>query len=111
MEMEAVGHAGYGPRGCDIVCAGVSALLFAYLRYLKELAPEIELAEVTWAQEDGRLWIRSRGFDGGDRRSLGVVEAGLRMIAHAYPAHLTLIRMSADGTQPPKEEGENYERI
>ncbi len=36
------GHAGYAAAGRDIVCAGVSALVFAYLAYLEGLAPSPE---------------------------------------------------------------------
>ena len=34
MRVSASGHAGYAPRGKDIVCAGVSALMFGCIYYL-----------------------------------------------------------------------------
>ena len=30
------GHAGYAPRGQDIVCAGISALAYGLLEYLRQ---------------------------------------------------------------------------
>ena len=35
MELEAHGHAGHGAIGHDIVCAGVSALLYSLAAYLE----------------------------------------------------------------------------
>lgn len=35
LEISAVGHADFDTRGRDIVCAGVSALIFGFLHYLK----------------------------------------------------------------------------
>ena len=39
MVLSAEGHAGMAPRGRDIVCAGVSALLYGFAAYLESLAP------------------------------------------------------------------------
>lgn len=36
MRVSASGHAGYAPRGKDIVCAGVSALMFGCIYYLSD---------------------------------------------------------------------------
>ena len=36
LEIFAEGHAGYAPVGQDIVCAGVSALLYGFVAYLRE---------------------------------------------------------------------------
>ena len=36
MRISAKGHAGYAPRGKDIVCAGVSALMFGCIYYLSD---------------------------------------------------------------------------
>ncbi len=59
LEISAVGHAGYDARGRDIVCAGVSALIFAYLDYVKThpLTAEAEYARPRAAHgaEDNHL--------------------------------------------------------
>lgn len=97
LELLAEGHADYAPRGQDIVCAGVSALLYGYLTYLRELPP-IATAEVSppeerlWEikEEDGRLWVRTRGLRGRDVEGFSSIEAGLRLLAGHYPHHVRL---------------------
>ena len=39
LELSAHGHAGYAPRGQDVVCAGVSALIYGFIAYLEGLLP------------------------------------------------------------------------
>lgn len=100
LELSAVGHAGYAPRGRDIVCAGVSALLYGFIAYLEETAP-IATAEgfspvggaAPWeiGEADGRLWVRNRSLDGRDGAAFASVEAGLRLIAACYPDYVTLV--------------------
>lgn len=99
LELSAVGHAGYAPRGRDIVCAGVSALLYGFVAYLEETSP-IATAEgshpegsvTPWEvrEEDGRLWVRTHGLDGEDGAAFASIEAGLRLIAACYPDFVTL---------------------
>lgn len=99
LEIAAEGHAGYAPVGQDIVCAGVSALLYGFVAYLRETLPiatardsapkgRAPLWEVS--EEDGRLWVRTHGSDGRDKAAFASVEAGLRLIAACYPHHVTL---------------------
>ena len=99
LEIFAEGHAGYAPVGQDIVCAGVSALLYGFVAYLEGLSP-IATAEDShpegraplWevSEGDGRLWVRTHGSDGRDKAALAPIEAGLRLIAACYPHHVTL---------------------
>lgn len=91
VEITAEGHAGYAARGSDIVCAAVSALLYGFLAYLHGLAHEHGAGQVSREEREGYLWIRSSGLDGRDRMALDVTEAGLRMIADAYPAWVKLV--------------------
>ena len=97
LDMQAVGHAGQAPRGQDLVCAGVSALLYGFVAYLETLPP-IATAEagahLTCSQGDGVLRVSTRGLGGADILGWWVTEAGLRLIAEAYPACVTL----CDGT-------------
>ena len=100
MELSAVGHASYAPRGQDIVCAGVSALLYGFIAYLESLSPiategaaasgEVPHLQVT--ESDGGLWVRTHGLGGGDIRGWEVTEAGLCRIASAYPACVAVER-------------------
>ena len=99
LEIFAEGHAGYAPVGQDIVCAGVSALLYGFVAYLRETLP-IATAEDShpegraplWevSEGDGRLGVRTHGSDGRDKAALAPIEAGLRLIAACYPHHVTL---------------------
>lgn len=99
LELTAKGHAGYAPRGRDVVCAGVSALLYGFIAYLEGLSP-IATAEDHLGGEDsphlevregdGELWVRTHGLDGRDTEGFSVTEAGLRLIASCYPAFVTL---------------------
>jgi uncharacterized protein YsxB (DUF464 family) len=93
------GHADYAESGGDIVCAGVSALLYGFVAYLRETLP-IATAEdfhpkgraPLWevSEGDGRLWVRTHGSDGRDKAAFASIEAGLRLIAACYPHHVTL---------------------
>ena len=97
LELSAHGHAGYAPRGQDVVCAGVSALLYGFIAYLEGLAP-IATAEamkgetVGWTvrDEDGILSVQTRGMRGADLDGLAVIQAGLGLIASSYPTFVML---------------------
>jgi uncharacterized protein YsxB (DUF464 family) len=94
----AEGHAGYAPCGEDVVCAGVSALLYGFVAYLEGLSPIAtakrdskgrEIPHLAVEEKDGWLRVRTCGMGGLDRAGFAVIEAGLRLVAAAYPAHVT----------------------
>ena len=99
MELKAHGHAGYAPHGQDIVCAGVSALLYGFVAYLEGLSP-IATAEASSlggeaphrevSEGDGELRVVTRGLGGRDVAGFDVTLAGLSLIAACYPAFVTL---------------------
>ena len=96
LEITAVGHAGQAPRGEDIVCAGVSALLYGFVAYLESLPP-IATAEagagsphLECSEGEGILRIRTRGLGGADILGWNVMAAGLRLIESVYPACVAL---------------------
>lgn len=108
VEIRAGGHAGYGPPGQDIVCAGVSAILYGCLAYLEGVlrvfpcrregqrtgGPHLEKQE-----GDGWLAFRTAGFPGGvDVTAMEVAVAGLSLLAEAYPAHVMLRVRRAKGS-------------
>ncbi|GFN22573.1 ribosomal-processing cysteine protease Prp [Moorellaceae bacterium AZ2] len=79
------GHAGYRPRGRDIVCAAVSALTQAAVMGLEEyltVAPEVQKGEGTLqCLLPGDLPVREREKA---EVILGTMELGLRAIARSY---------------------------
>lgn len=94
LDLVAVGHAGYGARGEDPVCAGVSALLYGFVAYLEETLPIATAGDrpspLAWADGDGWLRVQTHGMGGKASEAWAVVAAGLRLIAAAYPAHVQL---------------------
>lgn len=97
VELSAHGHAGYAPRGQDVVCAGVSALLYGFISYLEGLLPiATEKAardgtpRLEVEDKDDVLWVRTYGMDGADTAGLAVIRAGLGLIASCYPSFVML---------------------
>ncbi len=116
LEISAVGHAGFDRWGRDIVCAGVSALIFGYLAYLESLpsvaTTEEELVDmnsftdssgdcrnrgehdsrmtVMYRIGEGKLWIQTRNMKGKDTAAWAVTAAGLFLLAAHYPGHVRL---------------------
>ena len=112
MEMEACGHAAYAPRGADVVCAGVSALLFGYLAYLRSVTGEDGETGgwVECAEGDGYLRLRTHRMNGCDCVAWAVVSAGVRLIADAYPACVRLTEAWGEDEREdsPKTESQNH---
>ena len=92
------GHAGYAPAGSDIVCAGVSALSFALLGYLRQTNAAVEET----ACSRGALMLRCKGGGQADS-AFSMALAGYQIIAETYPQHVEV-----DIT--PSEKGEEKER-
>ena len=67
------GHAGAGPRGQDIICAGVSALVIALQRAVPGIVG------------DGLAF-----FAGGEKAAYRVVAGGLGALAERYPEYITM---------------------
>ncbi len=118
LEILARGHAGYAERGADIVCAGVSALLYGLVHHLETShAPSAAVHEgwesirsadiddsgdrraatadasapvLKLRSGDGYLWVWTQGMDGADALAWAVTRAGLSLIEAGYPAHVEL---------------------
>lgn len=71
------GHAGYAPAGRDIVCAAVSALVYALAGYLEETG-QAERVDI----QKGFADIRGTGGCGA---VLALVRCGMAQLAQAYP--------------------------
>lgn len=83
------GHAEYGPRGGDIVCAGVSALVYAMLGSIEPMGGEI----IRYRMDGGDADILCRGGDGAVLTAL----TGLEQIAEKYPRNVEVIRTAQGG--------------
>ena len=96
LEITAVGHAEHAPRGQDIVCAGVSALLYGFIAYLETLPPiataeeSEERPHLVCSDGEGLLRVTTRGLGGADILGWEVTAAGLRLVESAYPACVTV---------------------
>ncbi len=103
VDITAVGHAEYGPRGHDIVCAGVSALLYGFIAYLEALPPIAtagaggEGSHLEYSEGEGLLRVTTRGLGGDDLRCWRVTAAGLRLLEAAYPTCVTLCEVPYAG--------------
>ena len=97
--VSAFGHAGYAPHGQDIVCAGVSALLYGLVFFLKG---SLSIATAggpcgagecssPWVEEgDGTLTVEVTSPRPLYREALDLTVAGISLIAACYPAYVTL---------------------
>ena len=95
MELDAQGHAEHGAIGHDIVCAGVSALLYGLAAYLKEQAGKSQTGSVTCSEGCGWLYLQTKDMEG-DEAAFAVTAAGLTLIAQAFPEAVTFTRVSED---------------
>lgn len=87
VSFQSTGHANYGSKGTDIICAGVSAILQATLIGLEEvveLKPDVEI-------KDGYLSCRLP--DGLSRDGLVLLETmvlSLQSISNDYPKYVRI---------------------
>ena len=90
------GHAGYAPKGADIVCAGISALCAALVRRLEEmsLAGMVHLTQCEIA--DGALTVEAQTEDGDKmselrlRDTFDTVLAGLEALEENYAGYVEI---------------------
>ncbi|NLN16350.1 MAG: ribosomal-processing cysteine protease Prp [Firmicutes bacterium] len=88
------GHAGYAPRGEDIVCAAVSALAQTTVLGLAEHAGAQPLVDV----KEGDLSCEVPSPEAaGVQLLLRTMVSGLEQIAANYPGYVTLRRISEKG--------------
>lgn len=90
------GHAGYGPKGADIVCAAASALMLALAERLEETGRLSRLR-----QQAGEMQVTGRDAE----RELGLVWCGLRQLERQYPRCVKTIRMEEKRTEEGKDHG------
>lgn len=91
--VSAFGHAGYAPHGQDIVCAGVSALLYGLVSFLRGSLPIATAGECfspRVEEGDGTLTVEVTSPRPLYREALDLTVAGISLIAACYPAYVTL---------------------
>ncbi len=86
------GHAGQAPEGNDIVCAAVSAVAYAAVGALEELAG---VSAGDRIEKDGHMEFGvGENLDRGNREKaaviLGTAEVGFRQIAHSYSKYVKI---------------------
>ena len=91
ISVRALGHADYGARGKDVVCAAVSALLQAWLRNLMEVMGERLFVELD--RKAGRMiFIVPQDIDDGLRidveRLVKYFYPSIQSLSEQYPDHI-----------------------
>ena len=81
------GHAGYADKGQDIVCAGVSAIVYSLLGWLENNSEYITFVSVD--DNNGEAII---SCEGDEKVSVAFYMAaiGIENIMNAYPAHVEI---------------------
>ena len=79
-----IGHAGYAAAGEDIVCAGISAIGYALMGYLRS-CPEAE--DLRCSEESGRM-ILSCGEQTQVDAAFEMAVIGLALIERQYPQYV-----------------------
>lgn len=88
MLLRAEGHAEFAPKGQDIVCAAVSALM-------QTLAYSLDSGTVTCADDRNLIVVQAKqGTD--SLAKFELVTDGLILLADAYPEHVRYINLHAD---------------
>lgn len=88
MFLRAEGHAEFAPKGQDIVCAAVSALM-------QTLAYSLDSGTVTCADDSNLMVVQAK--QGADSLAkFELVTDGLILLADAYPEHVRYINLHAD---------------
>lgn len=89
--LDASGHAGYGAIGHDIVCAGISAILYSLAAYLEGVYKRNPTCGFRREERDGMLYLR---IDMSEEAEIAfaVAAAGLELITGAFPQAVSLSR-------------------
>ena len=85
---EAVGHAGYGEAGSDIVCAAVSSAAYLTANTLTDF---LKVDAIVKDDPNGRMTLALRSDDEAARQVLKGFEHHIRMLAEQYPDCIKII--------------------
>ena len=82
------GHAGYAPRGQDIVCAGISTLVQTLVQSFEDLCTD----EITYHLKPGWVEIKHVDLSAKGQTLVNSFFIGCYMIAERYPDHVKVIK-------------------
>lgn len=89
----AEGHSGYGNRGTDIVCAGISTLVYAFINTLLDEEADKRIKIIRNVIRDGYVFLEIEKFDFSMERTNGIIDlftTGLQMLSESYPDSLII---------------------
>lgn len=82
------GHAGYAPRGEDIVCAGISTLVQTLVQSFEDLCTD----EISYHLKPGWVEIKHGDLSAKANVLVNSFFIGIYMIAERYPDHVKVIK-------------------
>ena len=80
------GHANYAPHGCDIVCAGVSALIQNLIQSIETLTDD----KISYSMQSGMIDVEFRDLSEHGQVLMDSFFIGYSMIAETYPNHVKI---------------------
>ena len=86
--IEAAGHSGFGEQGRDVVCAGVSTLIFTAYYYLQRKQSEGYIDKLEKRETDGFVSIYVRCAEGEQtilKTAFEMALTGFEMLAENFP--------------------------
>ena len=83
-----VGHAGYSKVGEDVVCSGVSAIVYSLLGFLHNLSDKEN--RLTASVEKGECIVFWRGNGKAVEAGFQMAVIGLAQLAQKYPEHVSI---------------------
>ncbi len=89
----AEGHSNSAPRGQDLVCAGVSCLVYTLLNTLVDEESSDRVRFSRKIVRDGYVCMEFEPFDFSRERVKGIVDTfmtGLYMLAESYPQNIRI---------------------
>lgn len=89
----AEGHSGYSDRGSDIVCAGISCLVYTLINTLLDEEASDRVRLVRKIIRDGYVCLEVERFDFSKERINGIIDAcitGFQMLQDNYPDALKI---------------------
>ena len=93
ISVEIKGHAGYGKKDEDIVCAAISILGQTLLAYLN-----VNHNKYDYILREGYIWAYAKGIN--VRMALNVIMTGFYLLSRDYPEHVRIDRGCAIQRKP-----------
>ncbi len=87
------GHSGFGTVGNDVVCAGISTLVYAFINCIMDEESTERLKLNRKIIRDGYVYLEIEKFDFSKERISGIVDGfltGFLMLAENYPDHIRM---------------------